>query len=163
MMFGNFAEIAAGAYQETSWFSLLNKRKFKWKENINEQCKKISSAIALLRRAKSFVPQNKLIRMYNSLVVPFFTYCSTVWNDGNHTNLEKLYKLQKRAARLITCSNYEKRSKTIFKNLKWFPIEFTLRKREILMPFKVIHRVAPEYILSRKTSCFTGYMNSYPI
>ena len=36
-------------------------------------------------------------------------------NDGNKTNLEKLYKLQERAARTITSSNYEIRSKTMFR------------------------------------------------
>ena len=74
----------------------------KWKKHISAQCKKLSSAIALLRRAKAFLPHIELLRMYNALVVPHFTYCSTVWNDGNCKNLEKLYKMQKRAARVIT-------------------------------------------------------------
>ncbi len=51
---------------------------------------------------------------------------------------EKIYKMQKRAARIITNSNYEIRTKDIFRSLKWIPIEFTLRKREILMTFKAI-------------------------
>jgi hypothetical protein len=120
----------------------------KWKEHINAQCKKLSRDVALLRRAKPFVSQNKLVRMYNSLVVPYFTYCSTVWNDGNRTNLEKLYKMKKRAARVITSSNYEIRSKTIFRILGLATIESILRKREILMTFKAniyIRCIAPEY------------------
>ena len=55
--------------------------------------------------------------------------------------------MQKRAARIITSSNYEIRTKDIFKSLKWIPIEFTMQKREILMTFKAILRTAPEYIL----------------
>ena len=107
-----------------------------WKEHIDAQCKKLSSAIALLRRAKAFVSQSELIRMYNTLVIPYFTYCSNVWYDGdNRTNTEKIYKMQKRAARIITSSNYEIRTKDIFKSLKWIPIEFTLQKREILMTY----------------------------
>ena len=42
------------------------------------------SAIALLRRAKAFVSQSELIRMYNTLVIPYFTYCSNVWYDGDN-------------------------------------------------------------------------------
>ncbi len=55
-----------------------------WKEHIDAQCKKFSSAIALLRRAKAFISQNELIRMnmYNTLVIPYFTYCSKVWYDA---------------------------------------------------------------------------------
>ena len=87
-----------------------------WKEHIDAQCKKLSSAIALLRRAKAFVSQSELIRMYNTLVIPYFTYCSNVWYDGDNrrTNTEKIYKMQKRAARIITSSNYEIRTKDIF-------------------------------------------------
>ena len=94
--------------------------------------------------------------MYNSLVVPYFTYCLTVWNDGNRTNLEKLYKMQKRAARVITSSNYEIRSKTIFRILGWAPIESILRKREILMTFKAIRCIAPEYV----SNMFSHHQNN---
>ena len=123
----------------------------KWTEHVKEQCKKISSAIALLRKAKQHVPYNDLISMYNSLVAPYFTYCSTVWNDGNETNLEMLYKMQKRAARTITGFNYETRSKTIFQILGWSPLEKILTKREILITFKAIRGAAPEYICNMFT------------
>ena len=33
----------------------------------NEQCKKISKSIALLRKAKDFVSQEELVKIYNSL------------------------------------------------------------------------------------------------
>ena len=41
----------------------------KWGIHIDAQCKKISKNIALLRRAKSFVPLHILIKMYNSLFI----------------------------------------------------------------------------------------------
>ena len=66
--------------------------------HIEAQSKKISKSIALLRRAKPFVPQHIPVKMYNTLVLPYFTYCSTVWNDGSSTILSKLSKLQRRAA-----------------------------------------------------------------
>ena len=64
--------------------------------------------------------------------------------------------MQKRAARVITNSNYETRSKTIFKKLKWIPIEFTLLKRDILMTFKAIRCVAPDYINKMFKLCNNG-------
>ena len=79
----------------------------RWTEHNDAQCKKISKSIALLRRAKQFVTQDDFLNMFNSLILPHFTYCSNVWNDGNCTHIEKLYKLLKRAARVITDSNYE--------------------------------------------------------
>jgi hypothetical protein len=84
--------------------------------------------------------------MYNALILPHLTYCSNVWHDGNNTNMNNLVKLQKRAARVITGSNYEIRSSDIFKKLNWEPLETTLKKRELVMTFEAVRSIAPEYL-----------------
>ena len=73
----------------------------KWYEHNDEQCKKISKSICLLRKSKQHVNQNALINIYNSLVLPHFIYHSNVWNDGSRSHLNKLYKLQKRRGLLV--------------------------------------------------------------
>ena len=42
----------------------------KWDNHNEHQCKKISSNIALFRRAKQFVPQETLVTMYNDWYCP---------------------------------------------------------------------------------------------
>ena len=85
--------------------------------------------------------------MYNSLVLPYFNYCSThVWHDNNSSNINNLYKLQKRAARVITSSNYSIRSVQIFETLQWQSIKTMLDKRELIMMFKVLNGMAPYYL-----------------
>ena len=54
--------------------------------------------------------------------------------------------MQKRAARVITGSNYEIRSREIFESLGWEPIEKILKKREITMTFKAIQDKLPGYM-----------------
>ena len=61
--------------------------------------------------------ENGLIMLYNALVLAYFTYCSTVWHQGNLAHIDKLQKLQNRAARIITNSNYEIRSVDILNKL----------------------------------------------
>ena len=118
----------------------------KWGMHIDAQCKKISKNIALLRRAKSFVPLHILIKMYNALVLPHVTYCSTIWNDGSNSILKKLSKLQRRAARVITGQPYEVRSTHILESLNWLPIEDKLKKRETIMTFKALTNRLPDYV-----------------
>ncbi len=60
---------------------------------------------------------NKLSKNIN--VMPHFNYCSTIWHNNNQKHLDKLYKLQKRAARIITKSDYTIRSSHIFQKLGW--------------------------------------------
>ncbi len=90
------------------FLSVVLDEQLNWHNHIDNQYAKISKNIALLRRAKRFLTENALITMYNSLVVPHFTYCSTVWHNENITHIDKLSKLQKRAARVITNSGYDK-------------------------------------------------------
>ena len=88
-------------------------------ENIKKHC-------PIIRTAKKYTTENGLITLYNSLVLPYFTYCSTVWHQGNITHIDKLQKLQKRAARIITSSNYDVRSSDILNRLQWQPIKSPL-------------------------------------
>ena len=46
----------------------------KWDKPNEVQCKKISNSIALLKRARLFVPRHTLIIMYNAFVLPHFNY-----------------------------------------------------------------------------------------
>ena len=131
-------------------------KELKWKDHIDAQCKKISKNVALIRRAKNFTIEQTLLTMYNALMLPHLTYCSNVWHDGNNTNMNKLVKLQKRAARVITGSNYEIRSSDIFKKLNWEPLETTLKKRELVMTFKAIRSFAPEYLSNLFTATFNN-------
>ena len=82
--------------------------------------------------------------MYKALVLPHFIYCSTVWQQGNFTHVDKLCKLQKRAARIITNSSYEVRSADVFKTLNWEQIENTFNRRQQLMTFMALREMTPK-------------------
>jgi hypothetical protein len=36
---------------------------------------KVSQGVGLLRRIKKFVPQQTMINVYNSVILPYFDYC----------------------------------------------------------------------------------------
>ena len=127
--------------------------KLNWHEQVDTQCKKISKNIALLRRAKNYITTDALVTMYNAFVLPHFTYCSTVWQQGNVTHMDKLYKLQKRAARIITGSSYEVRSTDIFKTLHWETIENIFNRRQQLMTFMALREMTPKYLTELFSTC----------
>ena len=68
---------------------------------IDKQSKKISGNIASLKKGRPFLPMHSRLIMFNAFVLPYFTYCSTVWNDGTSSIIEKLTKLQGRVAHVI--------------------------------------------------------------
>ncbi|KAK3105561.1 hypothetical protein FSP39_000518 [Pinctada imbricata] len=70
-------------------------------QHINYICKNVSSKIALLGRIKKFLPIPTRKLYYNSYILPVFDYCITIWGNASKTQLERVFKLQKRAARII--------------------------------------------------------------
>ena len=87
-----------------------------------------------------------LIRIYNAVVLPHFNYCSNVWNDGTNSLLNKWYKLEKRAARVINRSNYYIPSSDIFKRLRWDAISKILLERQLIVMFKITKDFVPNYL-----------------
>ena len=97
--------------------------------------------------------------MYNALVWPHFNYCSTIWNDGSCSKIDKLFKLQKRVACVITGDTYDVRSTQILNNLNWLPIEELLKKREVIMTFKALTGRLPQYLVKLFTRCQNNNYN----
>jgi hypothetical protein len=67
--------------------------------------------------------------------------------------------LQKRAARIITNSDYTIRSSDTFQKLSWKPLDLILKKRYLFMTFKVINGMLPEYVTQLFHTCEnSGYV-----
>ena len=87
--------------------------------HITSVCKKVSSGIGVIKTIKPFIPSRSLINIYQSLVEPYFDYCSIVWNGISEGLVEKLQKLQNRGARIITGSHYMAPTKDMLEKLGW--------------------------------------------
>ena len=81
-----------------------------WRPHLNSISKKISAGLAILKRVSHFIPFDTRVNMYNALLMPYFNHCSAVWGNINKGIADKLQKMQNRAARIPTFSNYEVRS-----------------------------------------------------
>ena len=82
---------------------------------INNIVSKISSRLGLMCRLRTYLPTKGLIVYYNGYILPLFDYCCTVWGETTNLNLEKLCKLQKRAAIIILNAKYDIPSLQLFK------------------------------------------------
>ena len=78
-----------------------------WRPHLNSISKKISAGLAILKRVSHFIPFDTRVNMYNALLMPYFNHCSAVWGNINKGIADKLQKMQNRAARIPTFSNYE--------------------------------------------------------
>ena len=84
---------------------------------------RFSKAIEIIRHAKPYVKKESLELMYQSLVLPYFDYCSLIWGNCNQTLKGKIQRLQNRAARIITGDTYDVHSKDILSRSGWKNLE----------------------------------------
>ena len=60
----------------------------------------MSKNISILHRVKNLLDASALLTLYNTLVLPYLTYCVEAWENTYPTNLMRTIKLQKRAVQL---------------------------------------------------------------
>ena len=119
-----------------------------WNEHIDTLRRKLLQRIAILSRARKYIPAKYRLLLYNVSIKPLFTYCCTVWSNCSQTNLDELFKLQKRCARLILDSPRDARSYDNFQKVKWLPVDQLFKLHKIGLLKKVIDGRAPEYLIT---------------
>jgi hypothetical protein len=122
-----------------------------WESHIENISKKVAKGLGVLRRLQSFVPKSILITIYNSLIVPHLDYCSSVWGSVGKGLSNKIQKLQNRAARIITHSSYDIRSKYILNDLGWTNMAERRQDQLATLMFKTMYGYAPVYMSSMFT------------
>ena len=90
-----------------------------WKARIQNILNTIAGKLALLCRIKQYLPYKARKTFYNSYILPHMDYCSTLW--GNATTSDRIYKLQVRAAKILTDSEYWAPSDPLLEHLHWLP------------------------------------------
>ena len=60
------------------------------------------------------MPTEKLVSLYFSFIYPYLHYCNLVWGGTFHSHLFPLFKLQKRALRVISKVGYREHTTPLF-------------------------------------------------
>ena len=109
--------------------------------------------LAVLRRINDCLPRqtrlNLQVIVTYSLIID---YCIIVW--GNASSVIRLYRLQKRAARIITDSEYLTPSAPLMRQLRWLPLPQRVQYRQAqLHGVPICERTGPRlhllYVSSR--------------
>ena len=84
--------------------------------------------------------------MYRSLIEPYFRSCCSVWGVCSTTALNRLQKLQNRAARIATSSPYDASSQPLLKELGWPTVKELIETETARMVYRSINKEAPNYL-----------------
>ena len=94
-----------------------------WKKHIEKIATKISKVIGILSRCKRYLHSSVMVKIYNSLILSRINYGITCWGFDT----KRIYKLQKKALRIICKTKYNAHSDPLFIKLK------TLKVKDIFL------------------------------
>ena len=90
-----------------------------FKSHIDSICTKVRNRINMISKLRHYLPQKVVNLIYKALVIPILDYSICVYGFTYSTHLERIVKLQRRAAHIITQSNAD--SMSLFESLGWKP------------------------------------------
>ena len=121
---------------ETTFLGVVIDDKLTWKSHIKHVSSKISKSIAILNFFRNIFPKPVLRMLYMSLIHCHLNYCNIVWGSAYKTVLDPLYKLQKKAVRLINGSKYLEHTEPIFRKLNILNIHMVFELNCLLFIYK---------------------------
>ena len=93
-----------------------------WHDHILMIKNKVSKVVGIINSLKWKLPTGILRNLYNSFILPYLTYCTTVWAGVSSNRLKPIFLLQKRLVRIIAGVHYLAHSSPLFKSLNLLSI-----------------------------------------
>ena len=137
-LFINFDIIRAVPYQKV--LGVVIDEKLSFEQHIKSIKQKINSSIAMLNNIKNLIPMDIKRCLYFSHIQSHLAYCSNIYGFTYPTHLMHLYKLQKKALRVLTNSDFQANSDPLFKELR------------ILKLFDLVKLEAGSYVYKNRNS-----------
>ena len=123
---------------------LLIDNKLAFSAHIDNLCSALSPKISFLRQLAAYF--TAVLKMfYQGCILPLIDYGSIAWSETSSANIEQIFKLQKRAARIILRADFNTSSSIMFTELGWQPVHKRLKYNKAVFIYKA---PTPEYITS---------------
>ena len=106
-----------------------------WSSHIDHLCSLISSKIFLLRQLSDYVPVEIRKLFYQGYSLPYKDYGSITWGSAAGIHIERLSKLQKRAARIFLNAEFNVPSAQMFQELGLLSITNRLKYNKALYTY----------------------------
>ena len=106
----------------------------------NHQLNNLKSSIRILLNKKSAET------LVHGLIHSCLDFCNGLFVNLPNCQLDELQKIQNRAARIVTRSQYDHPSKPLLKQLHWLPVRARINFKIAVTVFKCLNNTAPTYL-----------------
>jgi hypothetical protein len=113
-------------------------------DHVNYLCNKLSRSIYCINQAKNFLTLPALKSLYFALVHSHLMYCPIILSCTSNTNINRIFKLQKKAIRIITKSNFNAHTQELFRAHHILPYELMLNQAKLHFMHSYVYGYAPK-------------------
>ena len=143
--------------EHTKFLGVIIHQNRSWQAHIKAISSKIAKSTGIFIKSRQFFLSNTLCTLYNSLILPYLQYCSVIWASTYFSHLQPLFRLQKKALRIMTHSPPRAHTYPLFKKFKILNI-FNIYKYQVSC-FVFLHM--QELLLSPLSSLFVLNSDCY--
>ena len=117
-----------------------------WRKHVDFICNNVSSLVGLFYRIRKFLNHESKILFYNSYILPRIDYCLTIWGQATKDALDKIFRLQKRVARIILYVPGDTSSLYVFTQLQWMSIFQRITYLQCILMYNIVNHLCPNYL-----------------
>ena len=170
--------------KEAKFLGVIIDEKLSWTSHIQALKGKMARYIGIMYKIKSYIPLQVRIQIYHSFIQSHLNYCSLVWGFSSRTNIECLFRQQKKGIRAVMPGfvnyfykdgNLPTGTKSFFNNFSILTIHGIILSNSLIFMNKIFHfpnlmpppvvKTIPENVPSRTFAVITEtnheWFNSY--
>ena len=132
----------------TKFLGVVIDSKLKWQNHIMHIKNKISKTIGILLRARKTICNKLLLTLYNTLILPHFTYCITIWGKTYTKYTNHLTIIQKRIIRIIAHSTHLAHTAPLFERFKLLTFEKLHKYHSLIFAHKLYNNTLPPIMIN---------------
>ena len=138
-----------------------------WNDHITGICKKAQRVLGLIRRNLWGCREEIKTSAYTTLVRPLLEYAATAWDSPHQTNINRLERVQRQAARFCK-REYRREEGTvtrIMNELGWETLETRRNTKKVIMLYKMQHKLvdisAGDHLKHQKNKGTRGHTHKF--
>ena len=130
-----------------------------WKPQVKAVQAKLAKGVSILWKMQKILNQNSLRTIYQCLLLPHLQYCAEVWGHTYRDTLDSLFKLQKKAIRIIHYAPYTAHTNDLFRMSNFLKLQDIIKYNSL----KLMYLASQTALPARIQALFTLRVSEYEL
>ena len=137
--------------RQTKFLGVILDNKLNWHAHCEYICGKMFKGIGIIVKARKVFNETTLLSLYNSLILPYVSYCIHVWGKAYDTHLKHVLVFQNKAVRIIAGVPPRTSADNLYLELDILPVKKIFVHAKGIFMYKYVNRMLPELFLDMFT------------